>query len=540
MSDDQSRKYFSDSNSIEGFEELLLANESLARHGKFYSDVFDTVQDLLFVLRTTEQGFVILKANPAAGKLIGCSADDIVGDNLNQYFRFSGHFGDNQLKLLNENKNSGVDAEVKAGKQWIPVLASWSFLNDGVEGLKVLALSDVTELRKAHLDLVRAKEEALAASKAKSDFLANMSHEIRTPLNAILGVTDILMDTALSDEQKEYILLFKKSGESLLGLINDILDISKIEARKMEVHEEVVHFRELVAGVDSLLRVKAQEKNILLKFHVAPEIAAYQLTDGQKFRQVLFNIVGNAVKFTERGEVFVRICLHPDDTNLLHIVVRDSGVGIPLDKQGQLFEQFVQADSSITRSYGGTGLGLTISRSFVELMNGQIGFESLPNEGTVFYFTWPYRASLPPQDIVKEVTDEQLMAKIQRPVRVLLVDDTASNRIIVRTYLKKLPVEVVEAENAENAIQIFSDSPNWDLILMDIQMPGMDGNSATRKIREIEVQRQLPPTVIIALTAQALREEKQASLEAGCNEHLPKPVSRRNLLSCLVRWTQSG
>lgn len=525
--------------SQEGVEELLLANESLARHAKFYSDVFDTVQDMLFVLRHIKGQFIILKANPAVAKALSVSVDDLVGASLESFFRFTTKPLQYDLSQLAEDKNSGIDAELKNGSKWTPVLASWSFLNDGVEGLKVLSLSDISELRATHTDLVRAKEEAQAASRAKSEFLANMSHEIRTPLNAILGVTDILMATPLSEEQREFIQLFKRSGETLLELISDVLDISKIEARKVEIHTEVYNFKDMISGVDSLLKLKALEKGIDLKFILSPEIAEFQLGDVQKLRQVLFNLVGNAVKFTNYGEVVVRICVHPDEKDMLHIVIRDTGIGISLKNQNNLFKHFVQADSSITRNFGGTGLGLAISKNFVQIFGGEIGFESEESRGAVFYFTWPYKPTLIPMTVSKDLTEAELIASFKKPIRLLLVDDTSSNRIIVKSYLKKLPIEVVEVESGEMAIEIFASSGPWDIVLMDIQMPEMDGNTATRHIRQLEINQGAQACPIVALTAQALREEKQASLDAGCNEHIAKPVSRKNLLSCLVRLTQN-
>lgn len=524
--------------SVQGLDELLLANESLARHGQFYSDIFETVQEVLIVLRCSDDGrFYVQKINPAGAKILGVDREEVVESSLDNYFQFEEN--NKSLERLREPQASSVEGRILSPHGWLPVLASWSLLHEGEEGIKVLSLSDVSELRQAHEAMLRAKEDAQAASRAKSDFLANMSHEIRTPLNAILGITDILLTTPLNEEQKDFVQLFKKSGESLLGLINDILDISKIEARKVEKFEEVFQFRDMISGVQALMQLKAEEKGLKLSFTVDKELSDFQKTDKQKLRQVLFNVVGNAVKFTQHGEVSMRVCLHPDNPRLLHFVVKDTGVGITADKQKLLFGHFQQADASITRNFGGSGLGLSISKSFVEMMGGAIGFESLANVGTVFYFTWPYEPAPVPEKIEKELSEAELMAAIQRPVRVLLVDDTASNRIIVKTYLKKLPIEVVEAQSGQQALDHFCASGlSFDLILMDIQMPDMDGNQTTRKIREIEGNRGGLFVPIVALTAQAMQEERQVSLEAGCNDHMAKPISRKNLLSCLVRFTQ--
>lgn len=524
---------------LQGLDELLLANESLIRHGQFYSDIFETVQEILIVLRCSEDGrYYVQKINPAGARILGVDRDEIIEQTLESFFRLKAT-GDDAFNRMREPQASGVDGMVLSTRGWIPVLASWSLLHEGEEGIKVLSLSDVSELRLAHEEMLRAKEDAQAASRAKSDFLANMSHEIRTPLNAILGITDILLTTPLNEEQKDFVQLFKKSGESLLGLINDILDISKIEARKIEKYDEVFNFREMIAGVQALMQLKAEEKGLKLSFTVDKELSDFHKTDKQKLRQVLFNVVGNAVKFTSQGEVSMRVCLHPDNPRLLHFVVKDTGVGIDAEKQKLLFGHFQQADASITRNFGGSGLGLSISKSFVEMMGGAIGFESLSHVGTVFYFTWPYDPAPAPKEVEKELSEAELMAAIVHPTRLLLVDDNSSNRIIVRTYLKKLPVEVVEAESGQQALDLFNqEGSGFDLILMDIQMPGMDGNEATRKIRGLEQTRGGLFVPIVALTAQAMQEERQVSLEAGCNEHIAKPVSRKNLLSCLVRFTQ--
>ena len=372
-----------------------------------------------------------------------------------------------------------------------------------------------------------------------------MSHEIRTPLNAIIGMAELLSETSLSGEQNKYVNVFRRAGEALLELVNEILDLSKIEAGQLILEYIDFNVHELVEHATDIYALKCEEKGIKLAVDVADGIPAYVNGDPSRLRQIILNLIGNAIKFTDQGEIIVSV-ERPRNTgtNTLRFSVADTGIGIPAEKLEAIFASFTQVDSSTTRKYGGTGLGLTICKRLVEMMAGTIWGESEQGRGSTFLFEAEFEAAAEQSRAqtvtspapVKTAPDRQVQRTVTATTRrsILLVEDTVDNRMLVKAYLKNEPYEIDEAENGEIAVEKFK-TGKYDLVLMDVQMPVMDGHSATRAIREWEEKQSLKPTPVIALTAHAVREEMDKSIGAGCTAHLTKPIKKATLVATLTQ-----
>lgn len=391
--------------------------------------------------------------------------------------------------------------------------------------------------RKAQKELALSKDRAETADKAKSDFLAGMSHEIRTPMNTMLGMGDLILETNPTATQRKYIEIFKSSGEMLLGIINDVLDLSKVEAGQVELESVPIDRDDFLTRTRELVMDRAAQKGVDFIIDLGDGVPAHFSGDPARLRQVLVNLIDNGVKFTEQGEV--RLSVERADKEIpgrLTFAVIDTGIGIPHGAQDRIFNRFTQADTSTTRKYGGTGLGLAICQRLVELMGGAIQLESTPGQGSAFHFTveFPVIQKREGNTVAQADQVNQSEAILSgTSYSILVAEDSDSNQALIELYFKETACKLDFAADGQEALDMYIKG-TYDLVLMDIQMPVMDGYESTRKIREYELENEKPARPIVAVTANAFKEDQEKSMAAGCSDYLAKPVAKKALLQCVA------
>ncbi len=521
-------------------EEKLIESEHL------YQDLYDNAPDMYCSVdaKTT----LVIQCNLTLAEKLGYSKDEIVGKPIFHLYHPGCMEGVknafNTFVTKGEVNNAELILQHKNGSKIFVILnVSASRDKQGNVHHSRSSWRDITERKKAEEELLNAKEHAEVASRTKSEFLASMSHEIRTPMNAIIGMADLLTDTELSEEQREYVEISKNAGDNLLNLLSDILDISKIESGYLEMEQIGFDLHELIKKTGDVMAIRAHAKGLEFVDDIEDDVPGKLIGDPNRLRQICVNLIGNAIKFTRKGEIVFRVHLENQTDGYVSLLfsVTDTGIGIPHEKKESIFDIFSQADSSTTRKFGGTGLGLSIARKFVEMMHGRIWVESEEGKGSVFYFSAEFQKQGVEQ-IKEEISSQDAKKTLSaangiRSLRTLVVEDDRLNQNLMTRLLEKQGHKLRIAQNGRIAIEMFK-KEDFDLVLMDVNMPDMDGYEATRMIRKLETRNSQPATriPILAITALAFQGDKEKCLNAGMDGYIAKPIRKDELIEVLEKF----
>ncbi|MBF0213428.1 MAG: PhnD/SsuA/transferrin family substrate-binding protein [Magnetococcales bacterium] len=516
--------------------QLFQTNRRLQESEARYHALFDHAADAIF-LADPESG-IIQDANAAASRLMGMAREQIRGLHHTRLHppSIAGKVRANFLQHIHDkvvDSARPIVTEVqRADGQSLPVEVTGGLIPFSGKSVLQGNFRDISWRRRMETDLIQAKEYAEAASRAKSDFLAAMSHEIRTPMNVVLGMAEMLLESELNTHQRHFARTMHNSGKALLGVINDVLDFSRIESGRFTLVEEPYSPRQVVRETVRLMRIAAEEKGLTMSESIDPDIPDAMLGDHSRVRQVLINLLGNAIKFTAHGSVELRLSRAPQEADTVLLSVIDTGIGIAPEQIDIIFEQFTQADAGITRRYGGTGLGLAISRRLVQMMGGRLWAESRSGVGSAFRFTLPVRWGELPSLRLEPEQDTPI--DHGRSLRILLAEDAEENRILFEAYLLDSSHRLVMVNDGVEAVsRVRHDAEGFDVVVMDIQMPNMDGYTAIRHIRVWEQENGRAPLPIITLSAHVLDGEVERTREAGGSLYLSKPIGKKKLLATL-------
>ncbi len=508
----------------------LMAERAFRQVQQEFKTLMDSASDLILV---HDRDLRIRYVNPVVESLTGQPPDHYLDQGMEAIIperEVASIFNSQLRQVLQSGKISSISFQLGSARDKRHMQARLTPVPEatGAVGSVLAVVRDITRFKRLEDRLRQAKREAEESNRAKSEFLANMSHEIRTPLNAVLGLAERLSFITEPREREEYVRMIKHSAHALLAIIDDILDLSKIEAGKFDVHEQEFELPALLEKVISPYRYQAQEKGLELVVSVGSGVPAWMRADPDKFSQVLTNLVSNAIKFTEEGSVEISVTHDSRDSNdmVVLVSVRDTGLGIPWNMQAKLFKSFSQLDSSYSKSFGGTGLGLAISKRLVEMLGGRIWVESMPGKGSSFMFTLPVGYVSKPVQASQPVPSARGLEERQ-PLSLLLAEDNRINQFFLKDYFESMGHSVDIAENGRLVLERLKSKP-YDLILMDIQMPHMDGLEATRIIRSStgEPWADIP---IVALTAYALSQDRSKAMEAGMDAYVLKPINFEEL-----------
>ncbi len=498
---------------------------------------FESEESLRLVLNSVQTGIVIIDAqtesiadiNQYAAEMIGLPKTEITGKPIQNFLSYPTE----EKNLFSDSKPGTESSEqilIKPDGQSVPILRKSTSVHIKKREFFIVSFADISEQVRAKEEFLKAKVAAEMITTAKSDLLANASHEIRTPMNGIIGIAGILLNNGLTPEQKGYVETIRNSADSLMSIINEILDFSRFEAGKMDIETLDFDMRIMIEEVCDLLSVKAYEKGLDFECMVHHDVLSFLKGDPGRLRQVLINLIGNAIKFTESGKIIIKVISEHEDEHetTIRFSISDTGIGISEDRIGNLFKPFSQADSSTTRHYGGTGLGLVIAKRIVEIMNGEIGVDSKLNKGSTFWF----KVTLKKQ--IDGLSKEPAVPVDIQGKRILIVDNNAISRHVLKEHIKSWNCLVDEAENGEIALMLMDQAVKEEnpfcLAIIDMKIPEMNGKTLGRRIKN---NPKLTDTVLVMLTSAGKRGDAESLQDIGFSAYLTKPVKRQKLYHCL-------